>query len=210
MSKRTIEIIKISPCIIPDTKQHNRTPPRCCHLQPDDYQEKFDFKTLSFDTFFSEKKVILSGPPLYGLEKFIKESESKNILLYIPLGIEVDVRPLIKTLRKKKNINVYVPFMEADSFKIVKYRLPLNRKKFNILEPNNSFLKPNKIDVAVVPVVGIDSLNKRIGYGKGMYDRFFDRLSYKPTIIFTQLILCKSKEVLSDNYDIQADYIITN
>ena len=73
MSKRTIEIIKISPCIIPDTKQHNRTPPRCCHLQPDDYQEKFDFKTLSFDTFFSEKKVILSGPPLYGLEKFIKE-----------------------------------------------------------------------------------------------------------------------------------------
>ena len=73
MSKRTIEIIKISPCIIPDTKQHNRTPPRCCHLQPDDYQEKFDFKTLSFDTFFSEKKVILSGPPLYGLEKFIKD-----------------------------------------------------------------------------------------------------------------------------------------
>ena len=158
-----------------------------------------------------DESIIISS---YGsqdrIEKFIKESESKNILLYIPLGIEVDVRPLIKTLRKKKNINVYVPFMEADSFKIVKYRLPLNRKKFNILEPNNSFLKPNKIDVAVVPVVGIDSLNKRIGYGKGMYDRFFDRLSYKPTIIFTQLILCKSKEVLSDNYDIQADYIITN
>ncbi|MGE4382751.1 MAG: 5-formyltetrahydrofolate cyclo-ligase [Arcobacter sp.] len=165
-------------------------------------------KKLEFISLFSKyykNKIIVKK-----LEKFIKESESKNILLYIPLGIEVDVRPLIKTLRKKKNINVYVPFMEADSFKIVKYRLPLNRKKFNILEPNNSFLKPNKIDVAVVPVVGIDSLNKRIGYGKGMYDRFFDRLSYKPTIIFTQLILCKSKEILSDNYDIQADYIITN
>ncbi len=165
-------------------------------------------KKLEFISLFSKyykNKIIVKK-----LEKFIKESESKNILLYIPLGIEVDVRPLIKTLRKKKNINVYVPFMEADSFKIVKYRLPLNRKKFNILEPNNSFLKPNKIDVAVVPVVGIDSLNKRIGYGKGMYDRFFDRLSYKPTIIFTQLILCKSKKVLSDNYDIQADYIITN
>ena len=165
-------------------------------------------KKLEFISLFSKyykNKIIVKK-----LEKFIKKSESKNILLYIPLGIEVDVRPLIKTLRKKKNINVYVPFMEADSFKIVKYRLPLNRKKFNILEPNNSFLKPNKIDVAVVPVVGIDSLNKRIGYGKGMYDRFFDRLSYKPTIIFTQLILCKSKKVLSDNYDIQADYIITN
>ncbi len=165
-------------------------------------------KKLEFISLFSKyykNKIIVKK-----LEKFIKESESKNILLYIPLGIEVDVRPLIKTLRKKKNINVYVPFMEKDSFKIVKYRLPLHRKKFNILEPNNSFLKPNKIDIAVVPVVGIDSLNKRIGYGKGMYDRFFDRLDYKPTIIFTQLVLCKSKEILSDNYDIQADYIITN
>jgi 5-formyltetrahydrofolate cyclo-ligase len=53
-------------------------------------------------------------------------------------------------------------------------------------------------------------LNKRIGFGKGMYDRFFDRLGYKPIMVFTQLILCKSEKILSDNYDIQADYIITN
>ncbi|WP_151811214.1 hypothetical protein [Acinetobacter bereziniae] len=73
MSKHTIEIVKISPCIIPDDKHYNRTPPREPHLQPDDYQEKFDFKTLSFDTFFSEGKVILSGPPLYGLESFVEK-----------------------------------------------------------------------------------------------------------------------------------------
>ncbi|WNL13261.1 5-formyltetrahydrofolate cyclo-ligase [Arcobacter cryaerophilus gv. pseudocryaerophilus] len=99
--------------------------------------------------------------------------------------------------------------MEDDSFKIVKYRLPLHKKKFNIKEPTNSFLKPNKIDLAVVPIVGIDALNKRIGFGKGMYDRFFYRLKYRPKIVFIQLELCKSKEILSDNYDIEADYIIT-
>ncbi|AYO53264.1 glycosyltransferase family protein [Acinetobacter wuhouensis] len=78
MSQHTIEIVKISPCIIPDNKPYNRTAPREAHLQPDDYQEKFDYKTLSFDTFYSEGKVILSGPPLYGLEKFI---ENGKILL---------------------------------------------------------------------------------------------------------------------------------
>ena len=142
------------------------------------------------------------------LENFINRSKAKNILLYIPLGIEVNVNPLINKLRKNKN--VYVPYMEGDSFKIVKYRLPLQKKKFGIKEPNNSFLKAKKIDLAIVPVVGVDAIGKRIGFGKGMYDRFFDRLSYKPTLVFTQLVLCKSDKILSESYDIQADYIITN
>ena len=143
------------------------------------------------------------------LENFIDQSDSKNILLYIPLGIEVDVNPLVKNLRKIKK-NVYVPFMEGNSFKIVKYRLPLHKKKFGIKEPNNSFFKARKIDLAIVPVVGIDAIDKRLGFGKGMYDRFFGRLDYKPTIVFTQLILCKSEKILSEEHDIQANYIITS
>lgn len=165
--------------------------------------KRLEFSSLLYKYY--KNKIIVKK-----LENFIKKSESKNILLYIPLGIEVDVKPLINSLRKQKKINLYVPFMEGDSFKIVKYRLPLHKKRFKIKEPSNSFFKPKKLDLAIVPVVGVDALNKRIGYGKGMYDRFFDRLNYKPTIIFTQLVLCKSSEILSDDYDIQADYIITN
>ena len=165
-------------------------------------------KRLEFTSLFLKyykNKIIVKK-----LEDFIKRSDSKNILLYIPLGIEVDIKPLIKSLRKTKNKNVYVPFMQGETFKIVKYRLPLHKKRFGIKEPNNSFLKAPKIDLAIVPVVGIDKLGKRIGFGKGMYDRFFANLNYKPTIVFTQLILCKSEKILSDNYDIQANYIITN
>ena len=165
-------------------------------------------KRLEFTSLFLKyyrNKIIVKK-----LEDFIKRSDSRNILLYIPLGIEVDVKPLIKSLRKIKKREVYVPFMQGESFKIVKYRLPLHKKRFGIKEPNNSFFKARKIDLAIVPVVGIDKLGKRIGFGKGMYDRFFDSLNYKPTIVFTQLILCKSEKILSDNYDIQANYIITN
>ena len=165
-------------------------------------------KRLEFTSLFLKyykNKIIVKK-----LENFIKQSNSKNILLYIPLGIEVDIKPLIKSLRKTKNKNVYVPFMQGETFKIVKYRLPLHKKRFGIKEPNNSFFKAPKIDLAIVPVVGIDKLEKRIGFGKGMYDRFFANLNYRPTIVFTQLILCKSEKILSDNYDIQANYIITN
>ncbi|KLE09141.1 5-formyltetrahydrofolate cyclo-ligase [Aliarcobacter butzleri L355] len=161
-------------------------------------------ESISFCTKYYKNKIIVKK-----IDKFIKDSKARNILLYIPLGMEVDVRPLINNLRKYRK-NVYVPFMHLESFKIVKYRLPLHKKRFGIKEPNNSFLKPKKIDVAIVPIVGVDVLNKRIGYGKGMYDRFFDKLNYKPTIVFTQLVLCKSNSILSDNYDIKADYIITS
>ncbi|RBQ28514.1 5-formyltetrahydrofolate cyclo-ligase [Aliarcobacter vitoriensis] len=158
--------------------------------------------TALYSKYYKNKIVVKN------LKEFILKNEFQNILLYIPLDIEVDTKPLINILRKMKK-NIYVPYMKGDSFKIVKYRLPLKKKKFGIYEPNNSFLNPSRIDIAIVPVVGIDALNKRIGYGKGMYDRFFYRLKYKPVIVFTQLILCKSKEILSDNYDIKADFIIT-
>jgi 5-formyltetrahydrofolate cyclo-ligase len=125
------------------------------------------------------------------------------------MGMEVDVLPLINSLRKK-GINVFVPFMIEDSFKLVKYRLPLEIKRFGIKEPKNSFCIHKNIDLAIVPIVGVDKLFKRIGFGRGMYDRFFYRLKYKPTVIFTQLTLCKANEILTNKYDIQADYIITH
>ena len=164
-------------------------------------------KRLEFSSRFSKyykDKIVVKK-----LENLIKKNEAENILLYVPLGAEVDVKPLINKLRKL-NKNVYVPFMLGDSFKIIKYRLPLHGKKFGIKEPNNSFMKPKKIDLAIVPIVGVDAIGKRIGFGKGMYDRFFGRLSYKPTLVFTQLTLCKSDKILSNNYDIQADYIISS
>lgn len=165
--------------------------------------KKLEFSSR-FSKFYKDKIIIRK------LENLIDKSKAKNILLYIPLGTEVDTKPLINKLRKDKNKNIYVPFMYEDSFKIVKYRLPLHGKKFGIKEPNNSFFKAQKIDMAIVPVVGVDIIGKRIGFGKGMYDRFFDRLGYTPEIVFTQLTLCKSDKILSEDHDIQADYIITS
>lgn len=141
--------------------------------------------------------------------KTIHNLKPKKVLIYIPMEFEVDVLPLIKRLRREGKTEVLVPYMIGDSFKAVKYRLPLKKKRFGIKEPINSFVT-NKIDAAIIPIVGVDACYKRIGFGAGMYDRFFHRLKYKPTLIFTQTILCKSTKNLSNKYDIQADYLITS
>jgi len=141
------------------------------------------------------------------LEKLIEFYKPKSILFYTPLKIEVDLMPLIKKYRKK--IDIYLPFIEEKSFKMVKYRLPLKRNNFNVLEPKNSHFKINDVDMIIVPVVGVDGNFKRVGFGKGMYDRFYEKLKKKPIVVFVQRERCFTFEKITNDYDISADFYIT-
>ncbi|MDR0407509.1 MAG: 5-formyltetrahydrofolate cyclo-ligase [Campylobacteraceae bacterium] len=148
-----------------------------------------------------------SKTALLKLKNVLKKIKFKTIALYIPLKNEVDIRVLLNYLRKERK--VYVPFMECVSFKLVKYRLPIQKKRFNIMESPNSFARVRKIDIAVVPVIGVDGDMRRIGFGKGMYDRFFASLKPAPLVIFIQLTKCFTKNRLCEAYDVQADIYIT-
>ena len=136
-----------------------------------------------------------------------KTNKRLKILFYYPLENEANIVKSLKVLRK--NHEVYIPFMEGKSFKMVPFRLPLHKKKFGILEAGNSLKNIKKIDIAIVPAVGVDGNFQRVGYGKGMYDRFFERLSVKPYTIFVQAELCKTKENLCDIHDISCDVLVT-
>jgi len=140
----------------------------------------------------------------------LKENRAKEVMLYLPLKLEVNIYPLIYRLRKEK-VNLYVPFMEGKSFRLVKYRLPLIEKKFGIKEPNNSKkYRKKSIDIAIVPIVGLDCTRRRVGFGKGMYDRFFEKHKTNiKQIVFVARELCYSKEVVTDHYDVKADIILS-
>ena len=70
------------------------------------------------------------------LQRELKRLKHKNILFYYPLHFEADIRKSISKLRRK--CNLFVPFMQSASFKMVPFRLPLNRSKFGIYEAGNS------------------------------------------------------------------------
>jgi len=137
----------------------------------------------------------------------IKSGKRKNILFYYPLPNEADIRKVLQIMRKKHNI--YVPFMVGKSFKMVLFRLPLKKKKFGIFEAGNTLRDIKKIDIAIVPTVGVDGNLQRVGFGKGMYDRFFEKLQKRPYTIFMQPELCYTKEKICDVYDVTGDILIT-
>lgn len=137
----------------------------------------------------------------------LKGVRNKSILIYYPLANEVDLIKVIKKIRKTNYI--YIPFMEQQSFKMVIFRLPLYKKKFNIFEAGDSFKQIKKVDIAVVPAIGVDGDLQRIGFGKGMYDRFFAKLTKKPYTIFVQADECYTRKKICDAYDISCDVLLT-
>jgi len=162
-------------------------------------------KKVSKNLAYKKDKIITDK-----LYRYIKEQKAQNIILFLPLGLEVNIYPLIMKLRKEKK-NLYVPFMEGASFRLVKYRLPLRKKQFGIKEPIDSKqYKIKQIDIAIVPIVGVDVTHRRVGFGKGMYDRFFEKNSKNiKQIVFVTRELCYAKEVVTDHYDVKADMIFT-
>jgi len=141
------------------------------------------------------------------LASVLQTLKPKTVLGYWPMEFEGDVKPTL--LYYRRFFTVFLPFMDGVSFKMVPLRLPLERKAFGIYEPRASFRNINKIDVAIVPVVGVDHSFGRIGFGKGMYDRFFPTLKNKPYTIFIQPEKCVSRSYLCDDYDIRGDLLIT-
>ncbi len=139
----------------------------------------------------------------------IDQHHARSVLLYLPMKIEVNLLPLIHTLRRR-NIIVWVPFMQGESFRLVQYRLPLQITQYGVREPKFSRkYRKKRIDIAIVPIIGTDPTLRRIGFGKGMYDRFFARegaqIAYT---VFVQRIAQVSPDIVTDRWDVQADELI--
>jgi len=143
------------------------------------------------------------------LYQFIKSQKSQSIMLYIPLKIEINIGSLIFKLRREKK-TLLVPFMEGESFSLVKYRLPLGRKQFGVKEPRNINRYKHKIDLAIVPILGTDRTLRRVGFGKGFYDRFFEKNHKRiHKVVFVGREYCVSSKIITDNYDVKGSLYFT-
>lgn len=138
------------------------------------------------------------------LYTFLKQKK-ETVLLYLPMSEEVNVLPLLKKLRRRGH-DIVIPKMMGESFIAVRYGLPLKRSRFGISETKhvkNPIRK--KIAVAVVPLLGMDAKFGRVGFGKGMYDRFYAKQSPKPLTLFTQLSACLTSHEVTNTYDVIGD-----
>ena len=134
-----------------------------------------------------------------------------NIVAYYSLPDEVCTHQLLDELLAAGK-NVYLPKVVSDTEMVLcRYtgRDSLQKGAFGILEPTGPVMpkeKYNDIKVVLVPGVAFDKENRRLGRGKGYYDRFL--AAFKGKTIGVCFDFQKVAEVPVDAHDITVDCVV--
>jgi len=128
---------------------------------------------------------------------------------YMPLGNEVDLRPLMTEVIALGK-TVVIPKVQDKynmDFYPIKNINDIHVGRFNVLEPNNEKKIPKtKIDIIFIPGIYFSKDHYRLGFGAGYYDRYLKDYHQK------KIGVCFSFQYISqiptDHYDIPMDEII--
>ena len=126
-----------------------------------------------------------------------------NIGIYYPIGNEINIIPLINYY---KNKNFYLPITkDVLYFSKYSYLDKLVDGPFKTKEPNGPITSRDEIDCFIIPCVAISN-GKRIGYGKGYYDRYLkDYKGFKIGICYKNT---SNFNCIMDEFDLNLDMII--
>jgi len=144
---------------------------------------------------------------LYGIDEF---KQSNNVFCYISYVSEVETLPLINDILKK-GLDLFVPkIINNTEMTAVKLNSLANLEPDNIgiLTPKTGEILLDTFDIAITPGIGFTKNGKRLGYGRGYYDRWFSKnmVKVKVGIAFEEQIVT---ELPLEKTDINMDIIIT-
>ncbi len=133
---------------------------------------------------------------------------AQTILLYYSMKDEVQTHDFVEKWSKDKRILLPVVVDNDLELRVYSGIQSLRIGSYGIEEPvGEPFTDYESIDMVIVPGVAFDLSGRRLGHGKGYYDRLLPHISaYKAGICFPfQLV----EEVPSEEFDIRMDTIIT-
>ncbi|MCH9630023.1 MAG: 5-formyltetrahydrofolate cyclo-ligase [Chlamydiia bacterium] len=142
--------------------------------------------------FFKEKRSKISLERRKEAEKHLLDDlypslvGYSGVLSFASFGDEINMWLLNETLCKEGRL--LLPRIENDSISIYlvsDIKKELVKSTYGILEPDPKTAKKHSelnIHCALVPALGFDEYNHRLGYGKGHFDRFIHKLENTITV----------------------------
>jgi len=117
---------------------------------------------------------------LFDLAEF---KQASIIMFYMSTGSEVSTEGMIKQAISAGKI-VAIPVSKVEERKLVASQLiafnnELQLGPYGILQPKEEYVReidPEKIELVIVPGLAFDRTGRRLGRGKGYYDRFLSSL----------------------------------
>ncbi len=136
--------------------------------------------------------------------------EAQHVMIYIGFRNEIETLPIIEwLLQKGRTVSVPVckPEGKMHIVKLESVQTGLQKNKFGILEPISACPPDTLPNLAIVPGVVFDVSGRRIGFGKGYYDRYFSGKS------IVKIGICHDFQMIQtvpqDRFDIKMNYIVS-
>lgn len=148
-------------------------------------------------------------------KEFIASAEfaRANVLaLYAPIYNEVDTFEVLATALAASKVVLYPAVCgERLIFRRVCGPNDLWKGTFGILEPASSceVYEPHRADVVVIPGVVFDADGKRIGYGKGYYDKALHFMEGQGKLVGFCYDFQVVDAITNEPHDVRMDLLIT-
>lgn len=151
----------------------------------------------------------LSKRVIENLKSLTSFQKAKTVMLYYPVGGEVDLRPLFDEIIAKKTLLLPKVSSSGELYAVEVNDLSLLKPGyFGIPEPlGGRIFKPEKVDFVAVPGVAFDRACYRLGMGKGFYDRFLPRVKGQKVGVAYDFQIVDSVPV--ENHDFPLDAVVT-
>lgn len=142
----------------------------------------------------------------------IEENRWKTVHCYLAFRSEVTTGALIEELLAK-GVKVIVPWVEPDG-ELSHHQLlgldGLGEGPYGLPHPaRNEFLALDSIDAVLLPLSAFDRDGNRLGYGKGFYDRFLQKLPAKTRRIGLAFAMQETSDIPAMDHDQKLDMIVT-
>lgn len=140
------------------------------------------------------------------IKSHLAVSGARVVALFSPLPDEPQIWPLVEELAK--NLLVVLPRVEGDTMQFYSIG-DMKTGAFGIMEPQGSLcIPPGEIDVIIVPGVVFTLSGRRMGRGKGFYDKYMSHKNFRALKIGVCYPVQIVDELPCEQHDINMDCVI--
>jgi 5-formyltetrahydrofolate cyclo-ligase len=138
---------------------------------------------------------------------------ARTMALFSSFGSELDTAPMLEQAHAEGR-RVVLPYIEGAAMEVAEHRPDddeLARSSYGAMEPvSRVAIDPALIDVVVAPGLAFDRAGRRLGYGRGYYDRWLRRVGTGAFLIG----VCFSAQVVdrvpATSSDERMDVVVTD
>lgn len=138
--------------------------------------------------------------------------EAQRVFCFVSLTKEPDTRTILRAALDQGKVLCVPRILGGGEMEAVQLNSldELSPGTFGILEPTGrKALRPDQIDLAVLPCLAVAPNGARLGRGGGYYDRFLADFSGISVVLCAQGLLCSSTRLPAGALDARARFVLT-